>query len=357
VFTNSLFLSQKRALVQQRKASEHSEQDQQQTDSALFGQDKINIPEIDQTVAAYLPIRDFLNLRSASLTLATNLNKDCGEVSQYCGKLRIGGLLHTRTQTVALSGSRLPQNRIKCSNQFMLIHYSAPETLGIQNLESNQTQHLRTGQDQITAAEILSNNRLVTLSENGAIKVWDLTRRIELTQLPWRDIAYPPVSFQITPDQTRIIMCSRSGSADVVDLATATTLHTLPVGIEGHIATLILDDSNVALTFCNLNSKIKVWDLSTGEELATFAGHKYLIKSVLKTSDERIVSCSAAGGIKVWNWKTGKVLHTLAKEGSSEILQASITLNDQLVICSVDLETDEETIRTWDLKKRRLGSD
>lgn len=353
MFTNSLFLSQQRALLQQRKVSGHSKQNQ--TDSALFTQDKINIPEIDQKVAAYLSTRDFLNLRSASSTLAENLTKDLNILR---GKSRIGGVLHTRTQTVELSRSRLPQDRIKCSNQFMLIRYRDHEILVIQNLESNEIQTLRTGQDKITSAEILSNNnRLVTLSKNGAIKVWDLTRQIELTQLPWSNRVSPPVSFQITPDQTRIIMCSRQGFVDIVDLATATKLHTLAGDIEGPTASLILADSNVALTFCNLNSKIQLWNLSTGKKISTFAEHKYLIKAVLKTSDERIVSCSETGGIKVWNWQTGKVLHTLAEEGSSEISQASITLDDQLVICSFDLKTNERTITTWNLKKRRLGTD
>jgi WD40 repeat protein len=254
--------------------------------------------------------------------------------------------------------TRLPKGvicLIKSSNKILICNHANPEMYGVYDLESGiKIQNLEIGYSGfITFAETISNNRLVTFSQDERIRVWDLTTGGVLCSFPWNNLL-PPISFQITSDETCIVICSKNGFAEVIKLDTGKTLHILTANTDGHVTSVFLADSKVVLTFCNADPRIKLWNLSTGEELFNFIEHKRPIVSVVKTSDERIVSCSEDGMIKIWNWKTEKVLHTIAEKGA-EILNALITSDDLLIVRSND--DNQEILATWNLKKKPLGID
>ncbi|HJR08802.1 MAG TPA: caspase family protein [Pyrinomonadaceae bacterium] len=63
---------------------------------------------------------------------------------------------------------------------------------------------------------------------------------------------------------------------------------------------------------------VKVWDLSTGRELRTLAGHTSEVKAVAFSTDARIVAAAATDNtIKLWDAATGRELHTLRGHTSS----------------------------------------
>jgi WD40 repeat protein len=56
---------------------------------------------------------------------------------------------------------------------------------------------------------------------------------------------------------------------------------------------------------------LKVWELETGRELHTLAGHINDVNAVAVTPDgRRAVSASDDGTLKVWELETGRELHT-----------------------------------------------
>ena len=58
---------------------------------------------------------------------------------------------------------------------------------------------------------------------------------------------------------------------------------------------------------------MKVWDLTSGQELRTFAGHAYGVKSVAVSADGRLaLSASEDHTVKVWDLTSGQELGTLA---------------------------------------------
>jgi WD40 repeat protein len=58
---------------------------------------------------------------------------------------------------------------------------------------------------------------------------------------------------------------------------------------------------------------LKVWELETGHELHTLAGHTSWVRAVAVTPDgRRAVSASSDETLKVWELETGHELHTLA---------------------------------------------
>ena len=61
------------------------------------------------------------------------------------------------------------------------------------------------------------------------------------------------------------------------------------------------------------DNTLKVWDLETGQELRTLAGHSDSVNGVAVTADgRRAVSASRDKTLKVWDLETGQELRTLA---------------------------------------------
>jgi WD40 repeat protein len=56
---------------------------------------------------------------------------------------------------------------------------------------------------------------------------------------------------------------------------------------------------------------LKVWDLASGRELRTLTGHSDAVNAVAVAPDgRRVVSASDDNTVKVWNVETGEVLAT-----------------------------------------------
>ena len=69
------------------------------------------------------------------------------------------------------------------------------------------------------------------------------------------------------------------------------------------------------------DNTLKVWDLETGEELRTLAGHSGRVTGVAVTADgRRAVSASWDKTLKVWDLETGARMRTLA--GHSDVSMA-----------------------------------
>ena len=70
--------------------------------------------------------------------------------------------------------------------------------------------------------------------------------------------------------------------------------------------------------------ELKVWDVATGECVATLAGHSSWVWSVAVFPDGRhIVSASVDKTLKVWDVATGKCVATL--EGHSDIVRWAVS--------------------------------
>ncbi|MDI9639598.1 hypothetical protein QM565_28230 [Geitlerinema splendidum] len=61
---------------------------------------------------------------------------------------------------------------------------------------------------------------------------------------------------------------------------------------------------------------LKLWDLRTGEALATFSGHSSLVVAVAITPDgTQAVSGSGDNTLKLWDLRTGEVVTSFSGEG------------------------------------------
>ena len=60
-----------------------------------------------------------------------------------------------------------------------------------------------------------------------------------------------------------------------------------------------------------MTDTLKVWDLSSGRELHTLTGHTHYVWAVAVAADgQRAVSVSPDNTVKLWNLETGEVVAT-----------------------------------------------
>jgi WD40 repeat protein len=93
-----------------------------------------------------------------------------------------------------------------------------------------------------------------------------------------------------------------------------------------------------------------VWELETGRELHTLAGHSDSVYGVAVTPDgKRAVSASGDHTLKVWELETGRDLHTLAGHSSS-VHGVVVTPNGKRAASA----SGDWTLKVWDLETGAL---
>ncbi|MEQ8462508.1 WD40 domain-containing protein [Coleofasciculus sp. E1-EBD-02] len=100
------------------------------------------------------------------------------------------------------------------------------------------------------------------------------------------------------------------------------------------------------------DNTIKLWNLETGEEIATLTGHDSWVNSVSFSPDGKILaSGSYDNTIKLWNLETGKAITTLTEHDSS-VNSISFSPNGKILASS----SDDKTIKLWNLETGKAVS-
>ena len=87
---------------------------------------------------------------------------------------------------------------------------------------------------------------------------------------------------------------------------------------------------------------IKVWDLSSGKEIRTLAGHSAFVRSVALSSDGELLASAGDDIIKLWDLETGEEIRTLS--GHSSIVQRLVFSPDGKILASAG---NDKTIKLW----------
>ncbi|NEP62993.1 MAG: WD40 repeat domain-containing protein, partial [Symploca sp. SIO2G7] len=91
------------------------------------------------------------------------------------------------------------------------------------------------------------------------------------------------------------------------------------------------------------DTKIKIWNIDTGEELRTLRGHTNIVHSVAVTPNgNKVVSASSDKTIKIWDIDTGEELKTFNTDGINSI---AITPDGEKIVSG----SSDKTIKIWDI--------
>jgi WD40 repeat protein len=189
--------------------------------------------------------------------------------------------------------------------------------------------------------------RVVSASEDGTLKVWDLQSGRALATLDGH--AGEARACAVTADGRRVISASDDGTVKVWDLDGGRVVATLR-GHAGWVNSIAVTADGRRVISASADRTVKVWDLESGSVLATLEGHAGWVRACAVTADgQRAVSASVDRTLQVWDLESGSVLATL--KGHTDWVRAcAVTADGRRAISA----SDDRTLKVWDLDTGRL---
>jgi WD40 repeat protein len=130
------------------------------------------------------------------------------------------------------------------------------------------------------------------------------------------------------------------------DMSLANTL----TGDANMIVSVAISPDGQTIASSGDDRTVKIWNITTGEEIATLKGHFRKVNAVAMSPDGKtLVSGSDDNTIKVWNLKTRQALKTL--RGHSDAVHALAISPDGKTLVS---GSDDHTLKVWHLPSGRL---
>ena len=187
------------------------------------------------------------------------------------------------------------------------------------------------GSDAIQSTALSHDGKWVVAgTERGELHLWNAaTGKKERSFGRSSDVWAKPLGFSkdgkwiIEHTDTVALQRSKDPSPGLIriwEVATGKERHTIPgpdslIRAGGNLfevafGTSLSDDGKFLLTG-HKEQTVKIWDLESGKELRTFAGHKKNVKHAFITRDNsELVTYDGSGTARLWNVKTGKEIHT-----------------------------------------------
>ena len=192
-----------------------------------------------------------------------------------------------------------------------------------------------------SSAYNIANDRIVSITRDDTIKIWDGTAGTCLRTLEGHTNLINSAVFNTAGD--RMVSASADNTIKIWDVATGICLHTL----YGHTETVnsaMFNDGEDYIVSTSHDNTIKIWDVATGTCLRTLQGHtNWVLSANYNHMADRIVSASRDNTIKIWDAETGNCLGTLHGHTNVVNLAAFNSTGDLIVSASAD-----ETIKIWD---------
>jgi len=157
---------------------------------------------------------------------------------------------------------------------------------------------------------------VVSSSEDGTIRVWDLTTgdalELRAHRSPVNDIA-------LSDDGERLCSASDDGTIIVWDTADWSCVHTL-TGHTDYVSTVVFVGD--LLVSGSKDTTCRVWDTRSGTCLRRFYGHDAWVTTAAALPDEaRVVTASVDGAVLVWSVaRRGKVVRAASGQTQAKLL-------------------------------------
>ena len=178
---------------------------------------------------------------------------------------------------------------------------------------------------------------------DGALKVWNLTLRIEVSSVNAHEGGVRAVHM-LNHDQ-RLLSIGENGDLKLWMSSPLQELHCAP-SLQSKLVALRSTFDNAKVITGSENGTVKVWNLDDLSELATFLGHASKVCQILITAESKLViTGDVDGAVKVWSLDSLKEVATLTPF-DDRLRSLSITPNEEWVYGA----GDRMTIIAWNLK-------
>jgi WD40 repeat protein/serine/threonine protein kinase len=205
-------------------------------------------------------------------------------------------------------------------------------------------------------------HRLASTSEDKTVKVWDIATGRELLHLCGHKERVIGVAF--SPDGQRLASASgetdRRGQVKVWDAASGQLLFSFPgqaVPVSSLLVHLAFSPDGRRLASGSVDNSVKVWNLTTSQEVHTLSGHtKPILHVTFSPNGRRLISAGRDRRVNVWD----------LGDGDRRELAPSWSLRDfSLSVWAMALSSDggrlaiggpsaDGNVRVYDLTTRKL---
>jgi WD40 repeat protein len=149
--------------------------------------------------------------------------------------------------------------------------------------------------------DLLSTDKIICSGEE--IKIFDLNTGECLKTIHHRAL------FSVKVISNELIMIgTKEGELKVLNIVTGLCTHKF----KGFFDCIIkLTVEHIAYVCSRDSTKIKIWNINSGERKTILTSHTGQISMLAKSSDNKIISCSNDKTIKEWDIETGQCLNIL----------------------------------------------
>ncbi len=209
--------------------------------------------------------------------------------------------------------------------------------------------NLKTGDLSYRFMEPASNIMSLAISPNGqtlvsggldGLKVWDaIKQRPVTTLLPYESV----YSVAISPNNLLLASGSKDATVKVWNLASGELLATL----KGHtqpVSALAFTPDSKTLVTASYDASIKMWDIQTGQLAGSLLGHDSQINSLAMRPDGKILASAGQDGIGIWDLKSRKLINKFP--GHSDWVQSLAFSPDGQMLASGGYD---RTVKIWQI--------
>ena len=191
-----------------------------------------------------------------------------------------------------------------------LVSCSADRSIRIWNIETGEC--LKVIEDALDLADkdvggikLLPNEQLLSCS-GKTIKLWDLNSSMRLQTLIGHENEISSVDVL---SDGRVVSISDDSTVKIWNLSTGECLQTLRGHSDAVYCLKVLQDDTIITG--SSDRTLKLWDLTSNSCIKTLNGHVDSIFQITTMSNNQVVSCARDGTIKVWDLLEGKCIKTL----------------------------------------------